>query len=66
MTTNPKAPKFRIRRNSGQSAEAGASDAISLKPATEDGFGDAAFPGSSKAETDAVAETAITSSKLEG
>ena len=60
MTTNPKAPKFRIRRSSAQ-APAGSDDAKSLKPKTEDGFGDAAFPGSSKAETDAVAEAAIAS-----
>ena len=65
MTTNPKAPRFRIRRNASQSSD-GAGGDRSLKPATEDGFGDAAFPGSSKAETDAVAEAAIAEIRREG
>ncbi len=66
MTTNPKAPKFRIRRKSGLASDGGSGDEKSLKPSTEDGFGEAAFPGSSKAETDAVAETAIAGIRREG
>ena len=65
MTTNPKAPKFRIRRSSAQAPD-GATDDKSLKPSTEDGFGKAAFPGSSKAEHDAEAEKAIAGIRREG
>ena len=61
MTTNPKAPKFRIRRKPSEwPADP------SLKPPTEDGFGDAPFPGSAKAETDAAAETEISNIRREG
>lgn len=47
MTTKPKARRFRIRRNSEPNSGAGDS------PFTvgEDGFGDAAFPGSAKADS---------------
>lgn len=64
MTTNPKAPKFRIRRNSAQAP--GVSSSKSLSNKAEDGFGDAAFPGSAKAEENAVSEKAIASIRREG
>lgn len=64
MTTNPKAPKFRIRRNAAKSS--GGADATSLQPPSEDGFGDAAFPGSAKAETQASAEESIAKIRAEG
>ncbi len=64
MTTNPKAPKFRIRRNSAKPS--GGGDGTSLQPPTEDGFGDAAFPGSAKAESNASAEEAIAGIRAEG
>ena len=54
MTTKPKAPKFRIRRPTAPTPE------IADLPGTaEDGFGDRAFPGSSKAEKEVTAESAI-------
>ncbi|MCV6592589.1 MAG: capsule biosynthesis protein [Silicimonas sp.] len=61
MTTNPKAPKFRIRRNSARPG-----DDKSLTPPSEDGFGEAAFPGSAKAEDTAAAEAAIADIRREG
>lgn len=63
MTTNPKAPKFRIRRNSARPAAA-ADRALPSK--SDDGFGDAAFPGSAKAESDVVSEKAIADIRREG
>ena len=63
MTTNPKAPKFRIRRNSARPA--GSADKT-LPSTSDDGFGDAAFPGSAKAESDVVSEQAIASIRREG
>ena len=64
MTTNPKAPKFRIRRNAAKPT--GGADSKSLQPPSEDGFGDAAFPGSAKAEHTASAEAAIAEIRREG
>ncbi len=61
MTTNPKAPKFRIRRTGGQS-----SGDTSLTAGGEDGFGDTAFPGSAKAENDTAAESVIAEIRREG
>ncbi|MEM8801366.1 MAG: capsule biosynthesis protein [Pseudomonadota bacterium] len=55
MTTKPKAPKFRIRRPTAPTPEI----ADLSGSAAEDGFGDRAFPGSTKAEKDVTAETAI-------
>ena len=49
MTMKPKAHKFRIRR----SAPASEAPRGPAQPATEDGFGDAPFPGSAKADADA-------------
>lgn len=66
MTTNPKAPKFRIRRNSAQTSGASADGSRSLPSVREDGFGDTAFPGSAKAETMAAAETTIAEIRREG
>lgn len=53
MTTKPKAPKFRIRRPT--TPPPGLSD----DGPVEDGFGDAAFPGSAKAEENVAAENTI-------
>ncbi len=64
MTTNPKAPNFRIRRNSARAP--GAEESKSLGGPTEDGFGDAAFPGSAKAASQASAEAAIAGIRREG
>lgn len=68
MTTKPKAPKFRIRRPSGQAPQSDAPDRPdpSLGGPTEDGFGKQAFPGSAKADTDADAESAIAEIRREG
>ena len=66
MTTNPKAPKFRIRRASAQAPEGVDPNESKLSPPTEDGFGDKAFPGSAKAEADKVAEAAIAEIRREG
>ena len=71
MTTKPKAPKFRIRRSSAQAAPPiapldevpGSTD---LSQQTEDGFGDAAFPGSAKAEDDKKNEAGIAEIRREG
>ena len=54
MTTKPKAPKFRIRRPTAPTPEI-----ADLSGTAEDGFGDRAFPGSTKAEKDVTAESAI-------
>lgn len=58
MTTTPKAPKFRIRRPEA------------MEPRSEDGFGDTAFPGSAKAESDAIeareAEAGVAAIRREG
>ncbi len=50
MTTKPKARKFRIRRNvvSGPGSKSASRDNLFAR--TEDGFDDAPFPGSAKAE----------------
>jgi len=81
MTMKPKAPKFRIRRSpsrpgSGESAspsEPTGSEGTSPQDApftldqpVDDGFGDQAFPGSSKAATDAKAEGTIAEIRREG
>ena len=66
MTTNPKAPKFRIRRSSGRAPGTDAGEDRSLPGQTEDGFGDMAFPGSAKADTDAASETSIAHIRREG
>ena len=65
MTTNPKVPKFRIRRNSArpQSAPGGST---ALPSGKEDGFGDQAFPGSAKAQAGAKAESIIAEIRREG
>lgn len=58
MNTTPKAKKFRIRRTPAQAAEgrvqskpAGAAAPDAPFAGHDDGFGDAAFPGSAKAES---------------
>lgn len=68
MTTKPKAPKFRIRRPSGQppQSETPGQTTPSLGGPTEDGFGGQVFPGSAKADTDAAAESAIAGIRREG
>ena len=68
MTTKPKAPKFRIRRPSGQAPQPDGSDqaASPLGGPTEDGFGSQAFPGSAKSVTDAEAESVIAEIRREG
>ncbi len=50
MTTKPKAPKFRIRRSvvSGPGSKAASRDNLFAR--SEDGFDDAPFPGSAKAD----------------
>ncbi len=48
----PKAHKFRIRRNTPEKSRRPS------QPLTEDGFGDAPFPGSAKADADAVSAAA--------
>ena len=63
MTTNPKAPKFRIRRNSARPAPG---TSKSLPSTSDDGFGDTAFPGSAKAESDVASESAIANIRREG
>ena len=65
MTTNPKAPKFRIRRNSAQTPGASSPVASSLGGKTDDGFGNTAFPGSAKAEDNVVSERAISEIRRE-
>lgn len=67
MTTNPTAPKFRIRRTSATTpapADPGAASgpkASAQAPfsSSEDGFGDMVFPGSARAEADKRNEGAI-------
>ena len=82
MTMKPKAPKFRIRRaptRPGSSEEptpsiaataraaSGPKDApFTLDQPVDDGFGDQAFPGSSKADTDAKAASTIAEIRREG
>lgn len=71
MTTKPKAPKFRIRRSSAQVAPpSDPQDAIKqstdLPGQSEDGFGDAAFPGSAKAEDAKKNEAGIAEIRREG
>ena len=82
MTMKPKAPKFRIRRQSApppveseRGHPAGTAPRpsphqgrapLSLDGPTEDGFGDRAYPGSAKAASDAVAETTIAAIQREG
>ena len=66
MTTNPKAPRFRIRRNSAKPRTGAGGDDASLSPPSEDGFGNAAFPGSAKAETVSASEQAIADIRREG
>ncbi|NNE81093.1 MAG: capsule biosynthesis protein [Silicimonas sp.] len=66
MTTNPKAPKFRIRRNSAQPSGAPDGRSTALPSSQEDGFGDNAFPGSAKAVADANAESKIAEIRREG
>ena len=65
MTTNPKAPKFRIRRNSAQTPGASSPVSSSLGGKTDDGFGNTAFPGSAKAEDNVVSERAISEIRRE-
>ena len=68
MTTKPKAPKFRIRRPSAPTPGSEPLDDAQkpLAGPSEDGFGDKAFPGSAKADADAVAETSIAEIRREG
>ena len=73
MTTKPKAPKFRIRRSTAQAAppiepqDYGAdAPSTDLPTQSEDGFGDAAFPGSAKAEEDKKNEAGIAEIRREG
>lgn len=71
MTTKPKAPKFRIRRSSGQAAppiepQGGMPGSTDLPGQSEDGFGDAAFPGSAKAENAKKNEAGIAEIRREG
>ncbi|NNE89077.1 MAG: capsule biosynthesis protein [Silicimonas sp.] len=71
MTTKPKAPKFRIRRSSAQTTapvepQQPASRSTDLPSETEDGFGDAAFPGSAKAEAAKQNEAGIAEIRREG
>ena len=66
MTTNPKAPKFRIRRSSGRAPGTEGGEDRSLPGTSEDGFGDMAFPGSAKADTEAASETSISQIRREG
>ncbi len=82
MTMKPKAPKFRIRRSPSRPAASGEvpssvktaanasvpqTDApFTLDQPVEDGFGDRAFPGSSKADSDAVNEGTIAEIRREG
>ena len=82
MTMKPKAPKFRIRRQPSRPVEGDGRPAqsdtssravpvsrgkpLTLDTPAEDGFGDRAFPGSSKAASDAVAETTIAAIQREG
>ena len=72
MTTKPKAPKFRIRRSSAQVAppidphETTPPPSTDLPQQTEDGFGDAAFPGSAKAEYAKKNEAGIAEIRREG
>ncbi len=63
MTTKPKAPKFRIRRSSALTPNGGDK---ALPSKSDDGFGDAAFPGSAKAESDVVSDQAIAKIRQEG
>lgn len=81
MTMKPKAPKFRIRRPSAQAPRVVDSDTAdapkaapaantapdtSLSSASDDGFGDQAFPGSTKAEAESGAESTIADIRREG
>ena len=60
MTTKPKARKFLMRRNSGGAQMPGATS-------SSDGFGEAPFPGSGKADVeDASREAAIADVRREG
>ena len=70
MTTKPKAPKFRIRRSSAQAAvpaePATTSGSTDLPSHSDDGFGDAVFPGSAKAEDAKKNEAGIAEIRREG
>lgn len=73
MTTKPKAPKFRIRRSSAQAAPpidphllGGDTPSTDLPSQSDDGFGDAAFPGSAKAEDAKKNEAGIAEIRREG
>ncbi|MEO1537318.1 MAG: capsule biosynthesis protein [Pseudomonadota bacterium] len=81
MTMKPKAPKFRIRRAPSRPGSSEAppqepqphpqsgtpQDApFTLETETDDGFGEQAFPGSSKADTDAQAASSIAEIRREG
>lgn len=81
MTMKPKAPKFHIRRpvlQEGEAAKAAMPGAGTARPVSagahpqslatrsDDGFGDQAFPGSARAETDAAAEAKIAEIRREG
>jgi len=66
MTTNPKAPKFRIRRTSAQTADGVEPRQRKTSQPSADGFGETAFPGSAKAEADKKAEPAIAEIRREG
>lgn len=82
MTMKPKAPKFRIRRapsrpgetegsapsepKSGDDGAARKDAPFTLDQPIDDGFGDRAFPGSSRADTDAAASSTIAEIRREG
>ncbi len=81
MTMKPKAPKFRIRRSPTRPLDTGSAEtpspeqstntapqdaAFTLDTPADDGFGDQAFPGSTKEKTDAEAATTIAEIRNEG
>lgn len=82
MTMKPKAPKFRIRRSPTRPQDSGTSEVptkreeppeqpqedapFTLDTPADDGFGDRAFPGSTKEKTDAEAATTIAEIRNEG
>jgi capsular polysaccharide transport system permease protein len=65
MTTKPKAPKFRIRRDASATPQQAGYDMPFASG--DDGFGDQAFPGSARAESETVvSEEGIAEIRREG
>ena len=66
MTTNPKAPKFRLRRASAQATDGEDPTQRKASQPSEDGFSKEAFAGSAKAEAMQKSEASIAEIRREG